>query len=172
MDILNIEIKARCSNPERIRTILNNEGADFKGIDHQIDTYFNVSQGRLKLRRGSIEQNLIFYRRPDGKDPKTSDINLVPAEHPEQLLHLLTNALGQKVVVDKKREIYFIDNVKFHIDDVKELGHFVEIEAIDEDGTIGKSKLQEQCRHFMNLLEICETDLVAESYSDLILNNN
>ena len=34
--------------------------------------------------------------------------------------------------MDKKREIYFIHNVKFHIDNVKNLGTFIEIEAIDE----------------------------------------
>ena len=169
MDILNIEIKARCRAPDQIRTILNDEGADFKGTDHQVDTYFEVPEGRLKLRQGTIERKLIFYRRPDGKSPKASDINLVPAEHPESLLHLLTNALGQKVVVDKQREIYFIDNVKFHIDKVQGLGNFVEIEAIDNDGSIGKEKLQEQCRYFMGLLEISEEDLMAESYSDMLL---
>ena len=84
-------------------------------------------------------------------------------------LHLLTNALEQKVVVDKQREIYFIDNVKFHIDKVQGLGNFVEIEAIDNDGSIGKEKLQEQCRYFMGLLEISEEDLMAESYSDMLL---
>jgi len=32
-----------------VREILKSRNADFKGADHQIDTYFNVSQGRLKL---------------------------------------------------------------------------------------------------------------------------
>ncbi len=169
MSILNIEIKARCSNPDRIRSILNEHDADFKGTDHQIDTYFNVPDGRLKLRQGTIEQNLIFYRRPDSNSPKTSDINLVPAEHPEKLHALLDNALGTKVIVDKQREIYFIDNVKFHIDQVKQLGNFVEIEAIDENGTIGETQLRDQCRKYMDLLGIAEADLVGQSYSDLLL---
>ncbi|NGP89200.1 class IV adenylate cyclase [Fodinibius halophilus] len=170
MSILNIEIKARCNDPNRIRTIIKKKGADFKGTDHQIDTYFDVPEGRLKLRRGAIEQNLIFYRRSDTKEPKASDINLVPAEHPERLHNLLDNALGTKVVVDKEREIYFIDNVKFHIDRVKKLGNFVEIEAIDEDGNIGKEKLHEQCQKYLELFEITDEQLVAESYSDLLMN--
>lgn len=170
MSILNIEIKARCKNPEQIRAVLNKKNADFKGTDHQIDTYFNVPDGRLKLRQGTIENNLIFYKRNDQKGPKSSNINLVPAEHPQKLHALLDNALGTKVVVDKQREIYFIDNVKFHIDEVEELGHFVEIEAIDEDGSIGKEKLREQCQKFLDLFKIKEEDLVAESYSDLLMN--
>ena len=52
MGHVNIEIKARCSKPDRVRAFLRAAGADFKGIDHQIDTYFRVPTGRLKLRPG------------------------------------------------------------------------------------------------------------------------
>jgi len=73
------------------------------------------------------------------------------------------------VVVDKKREIYFIDNVKFHIDAVEDLGTFVEIEAIDNDNTIGKDKLLEQCQFFLDLFKIPQENLISVSYSDLLL---
>lgn len=169
MDILNIEIKARCDNPGNIRTILKDRDAHFKGTDHQIDTYFNVPDGRLKLRQGSIEQNLIFYRRADSKTPEASDINLVPVDETKALHALLANALGIKVVVEKEREIYFVNNVKFHIDEVKQLGSFVEIEAIDKDGSIGREKLRQQCQHYLELFKISEDALVAESYSDMLL---
>ena len=52
MPHVNIEIKARCSNQETIGEILKSKNANFKGTDHQIDTYFKVKQGRLKLREG------------------------------------------------------------------------------------------------------------------------
>ncbi|TYP93343.1 putative adenylyl cyclase CyaB [Fodinibius salinus] len=170
MNILNIEIKARCEDPETIRSILEDQNADYKGTDHQIDTYFNVPEGRLKLRQGNIEKNLIFYRRPNSQTPEASNIDLMPAEHPEKLHALLDNALGTMVVVDKEREIYFIDNVKFHIDHVEKLGHFVEIEAIDEGGSIGEEKLRSQCQHYLELFDIPAEQLVAESYSDLLMN--
>ena len=72
-------------------------------------------------------------------------------------------------MVDKQREIYFLDNVKFHIDDVKNLGTFVEIEVIDIVGNIGKELLLKQCQEYMGLFSIKEKDLVSESYSDLLL---
>lgn len=169
MDILNIEIKARCDQPDRLRHILREHNADFKGTDHQIDTYFDVPEGRLKLRRGTIENNLIFYKRVDQSGPKPSIINLVPAEHPEKLLTLLDNALNTRVIVDKKREIYFIENVKFHLDTVKELGNFVEIEAIDQDGTIGEEKLRKQCHKYLELFDISNDQLISHSYSDMLL---
>jgi len=34
----NIEIKAKCDYLNKIRTILKNENALYKGLDHQIDT--------------------------------------------------------------------------------------------------------------------------------------
>ena len=59
--------------------------------------------------------------------------------------------------------------MKFHIDDVKELGTFVEIEAIDSDGTIGREKLLEQCNEYLKLFGILESDLLADSYSDMLM---
>ncbi|MBU0661014.1 class IV adenylate cyclase [Patescibacteria group bacterium] len=166
---LNIEIKAKSNNQEAIRDILKSKNADFKGVDHQIDTYFKVNNGRLKLREGNIENKLIHYQRENKEGPKQSDVTLYNFVPNSSLKDILTKSLGILTIVDKKREIYFIDNVKFHIDVVEDLGTFVEIEAIDKDGSIGKEKLLEQCNFYLNLFEICEEDLISLSYSDLLL---
>ncbi|MBT5503136.1 class IV adenylate cyclase [Candidatus Falkowbacteria bacterium] len=165
----NIEIKAKSSNQEEIRVILKSKSADFKGIDHQIDTYFKINVGRLKLREGKIENYLIHYQREDKAGPKQSNVILFKSEPKSTLKKLLTTALGVLVVVDKKREIYFIDNVKFHIDTVTDLGEFIEIEAIDSDGSIGSDKLLEQCKHYLDLFNIPKDNLISGSYSDLLL---
>jgi predicted adenylyl cyclase CyaB len=168
--MVNIEIKARCSDPDRIREILKSRNARFVGLDHQIDTYFKVEVGkRLKLRHGNIENSLIFYEREDVQGPKKSEIILIN-DPPPSLRDLLSKALGILAVVDKEREIYFIENVKFHIDRVKSLSEaFVEIEAIDEDSNIGEAKLLEQCKYYLSLFGLSENQLVAGSYSDLLL---
>ncbi|MDX9970328.1 MAG: class IV adenylate cyclase [Candidatus Gracilibacteria bacterium] len=166
---VNIEIKAKSNNQDEIREVLKTKNADFKGIDHQIDTYFNVNNGRLKLREGKIENHLIHYQRENKEGPKQSDVTLFKSDPKSSLKEILTKALGILVVVDKKREIYFIENVKFHIDVVEDLGTFVEIEAIDNDGTIGKDKLLKQCQFFLDLFKISQEDLVSVSYSDLLL---
>lgn len=169
MGHLNIEIKARCNNQEAIREYLTVNNADFKGIDHQVDTYFIVPNGRLKLREGDIENFLIHYERSDQEGPKQSKVTLYASQPGSTLKDTLTNALGILVVVDKKREIYFIDNVKFHIDVVDNLGTFIEIEAIDYDGSIGKDELNEHCNKYLNALGISDEDLISVSYSDLLL---
>ena len=81
---------------------------------------------------------------------------------------MLEAFLETLVVVDKNREIYFIDNVKFHIDRVKDLGSFVEIEAIDEAGVRDENALRVQCEYFLDLFEIQDEDLLTSSYSDML----
>ena len=165
----NIEIKARCTEPEKITEILAEQGADFKGIDNQTDTYYKVPKGRLKLRQGNIENSLIFYERSDQPGPKRADVRLFALDNDSALFGVLSSALEVLVVVKKKREIYFIDNVKFHIDEVDCLGSFVEIEAIDAQGRIGTEKLTQQCAEYMQLFEITKDQLVSCSYSDMLL---
>ena len=172
MDHINIEIKARSSNHARIREILASKGADYRGRDHQIDTYFYVPSGRLKLREGNIENSLIYYDREDIEGPKQSNVVLARLSPNPGLKSVLAKALGVLVVVDKQREIYFVDNVKIHIDSVRGLGDFVEIEAIDEDGSIGRDKLLEQCQHYVDLFGISPSELISTSYSDLLLDGN
>jgi len=169
MSHINIEIKARCESPDIVRRVLQTREATFKGNDHQIDTYFNVPRGRLKLREGTIELSLIYYDREDQVGPKKSVVSLYQPVLNPALKEILTKSLGVLVVVEKRREIYFIGNVKFHIDTVERLGTFVEIEAIDADGTIGQPALQVQCEEYMRLLEIRPEDLINHSYSDMIL---
>ena len=142
--------------------------ASFKGTDHQTDTYFATAAGRLKLREGEIENALIFYHRPNEPGPKQSDVTLYHPEPQSPLKAMLSEAMGVDVVVEKRREIYFIDNVKFHIDVVDGLGTFVEIEAIDEDGSIGVDTLRRQCAEYLKLFAIAEEDLLSTSYSDML----
>jgi len=166
----NIEIKARCADASFIRQFLIDHMAEFKGVDEQTDTYFNVNTGRLKLRQGNIENSLIFYNRENIAGPKMSQVNLFQVNHDSDLLkQVLVNANGIKVVVKKKREIYFIDNVKFHIDEVEGLGAFVEIEAIDKDGSLGLEKITEQCDHYLQQFNIKDEHLLTHSYSDLLM---
>jgi predicted adenylyl cyclase CyaB len=168
MPHINIEIKARCSDPNRVRSILQQHQTDFKGIDNQTDTYFNVPNGRLKLRCGNIENALIFYNRPDERGPKKAEVSLFPCPAGGNLREILSNALGVLTTVAKKREIYFIDNVKFHIDQVEGLGCFVEIEAIDAAGELPEDMLRQQCESFMELFGIQREDLIDCSYSDML----
>lgn len=165
-----VEIKARTHKTDRQRALLLDKQAEFRGLDHQIDHYFKVPKGRLKLRHGNIEQSLIFYQRTNQAGPKDSKVNLSKLSGEAAAISLadtLEAALGTWVKVDKQREIYFIDNVKFHLDTVEGLGNFVEIEAIGASEA-ARETLLGQCRQYMAYLGVEAADLVQESYSDLL----
>ena len=168
MDALNVEIKAKCRNISHIREILSKENARFIGLDHQIDTYFSVPNGRLKLRQGNIENALIHYQRDNIQGPKESQVKFYRLSKADELNDILKHALSILTVVDKQREIYFISNVKFHLDQVKGLGDFVEIEAIDDSGIYSAQDLQQQCTGYMEKFNIQQQDLISTSYSDML----
>lgn len=165
-----VEIKARTTRTSEQRKLLLAKGADFKGTDHQVDHYFNVPEGRLKLRSGSIEHSLIFYQRSNQAGPKDSSVALTRIDSQalaDSFAATLNQALGTWAKVDKQREIYFIDNVKFHLDEVAGLGSFIEIEAIGNSAD-EREILLGQCRSYMDYLGVLEGELVENSYSDLL----
>lgn len=172
MPILNIEFKAKTNNLAAMEALLQKHNALFIGEDHQVDTYFHVPSGRLKLREGNIENALIHYEREDFAGAKSSHVLLYQHQPDKTLKEILIKTLGVKAIVDKRRKIYFINNVKFHFDTVDGLGTFLEVEAIDKDGSIGKEKLQAQCDEHAALFGITALDYCSLSYSDMILSNH
>jgi len=167
MDVINIEIKARCANPVIIRELLRSRNAEFRGTDHQTDTYYSVPDGRLKLREGNIENNLIFYNREDESGPKKSDCILYTPGDSTALKKILEKSLGIRTVVRKTREIWYLDNIKIHIDQLDKLGNFIEIEA-KQEGKLTEADLYSQCHKLLSEFGIKEEELVSGSYSDMV----
>ncbi len=168
---INIEIKAKTTDLTQARNILLSAGAKLKGTDRQTDTYFRVPSGRLKLRQGLIENNLIHYFRKNQSGPKKSKVIIFPVPiNSEELRIALATACGILAVVSKIREIYYIENVKFHLDTLNEIGSFVEIEVFGDERS--EAELWNICEKYMKLLCINEADLVRESYSDMLISLN
>ncbi|NHJ32103.1 MAG: class IV adenylate cyclase [Asgard group archaeon] len=166
--MIDVEIKAKYEDHVKIRKILKKKGALFGGKEHQIDVYFKSPKGRLKIRKGSVENVLVYYIRDNIKGIKPSEYYLYKTSEPEKLEELLKIALRELVTVEKTREVYFIDNVKFNIDDVKDLGKYVEIEAITTDPD-EIEHMDEVVRSYVKLFDIKEIDIQSHSYSDLLL---
>jgi predicted adenylyl cyclase CyaB len=170
MKHLNFEFKARLNDERRVREALKRLDARFIGTDHQLDTYFRVPGGRLKVREGRLENALIFYRRSNVRRARQAGVEMMLLPRRNPLRAMLARALGTLAVVDKRREIYFVKNVKIHLDRVRQLGKFLEVEAISRTGDV--KKIRSQARQFQELFGIKAKDIVAESYSDLILAKN
>ncbi len=169
MLVKNVEFKAKVDDLPVYEQRLLTLNPYFKGADHQVDIYFKVAEGRLKLREGNIENALIGYQREDTATAKLSNVLLYPVAGDATLKTMLTKHLGVKVVVDKLRRIYFIDNVKFHFDTVAGLGTFIEVEAIDKDGRFSADYLREQCDKYFAFFELETSQLQSRSYSDMLM---
>ncbi len=169
MNIQNFEFKAKVDNLEQYEVKLQSLNPTFIGTDHQIDTYFNVQKGRLKLREGNIENSLINYDRENLNESKVSEIILYQHQPNIALKNILTHQLGIKVVVNKLRKIYFLGNIKFHFDTIKNLGTFIEVEAINKHNEFSLEELKNQCDTYFSFFELEESQIIDKSYSDLIL---
>jgi len=172
MKIRNFEFKAKVNGIEKYENKLLALNPRFVGIDHQTDTYFNAVHGRLKLREGNIENSLINYDRENILGSKESQIILYQHEPNIALKNILTRQLGVKIIVEKKRKIYFIDNIKFHFDTVENLGTFIEVEAIDSKEEFTIEELKKQCDDFFNFFELSTENIIDKSYSDLMMDLN
>jgi len=167
MKLLNFEFKACLKDSAHVRAMLKKSRARFLGTDRQIDTYFHVPAGRLKIREGRIENSLIHYQRTNSAHARRSHVELMLLPRRNSVRAILSGALGVLAVVDKRREIYFVGNVKIHLDRVRGLGTFLEVEAMTRSGDI--EKVRAQAVKFQKLFAITPDDIVPESYSDLIL---
>ena len=136
----NIEIKARCADPDRARRRATDLGARYGGLFHQVDTYYRVPDGRLKLREAETAE-LIFYRRADQSGPKGSDYLVAPVVIPGAVNDLLSQALGAWARAEKTRELYLLDNVRIHLDEVAGLGSYIEVEVVVDATRLSAAEL-------------------------------
>jgi homotetrameric cytidine deaminase len=163
----NVELKAHDPDPARTLERALAAGADDRGVLRQRDTYFAVAHGRLKLREEDPGgATLIAYERPDAASERVSDYRLVPVAEPEPLREALAAASGVSAVVVKRRRLLMWENVRIHLDEVRGLGSFLELEAVAEPGS-DLTRERAQLAELRLLLEISDDALREGSYADL-----
>jgi predicted adenylyl cyclase CyaB len=168
----NIEIKARIRDvASATQTADDLCGCGPAAVLHQVDTYFSVPSGRLKMREFGDDGppgELIYYQRPDVPGPRASEYLIAPVSDPDELKAVLGAALGVAVIVRKTRTLYLHGHTRIHLDEVDGLGTFIEFEYVmpgsgcDEDG-------EREVRELMAGFGVGDADLERRSYSDLLL---
>lgn len=163
----NIEIKTRVHDlpalEARARALADSGPIELA----QDDTFFACPNGRLKLRELPGQAELIFYQRPDVKGPRLSSYLITPVAQPDLMREILTHALGIVGRVRKRRRLYRVGQTRVHLDEVQDLGTFLELEVVlrpQEDAQHG-----EQVAHaLLAALGVPDTDLIAGAYIDLL----
>ena len=169
---LNIEIKSVISDCESTKERLENLGIKEAYTMYQRDIFYQVPFGRLKLRSiNSNQHELIIYFRHNSKKPRPSKYHRIHTNYPDLINNVLTRIFGIRGIVEKKRLLFLQNNIRFHIDQVKNLGNYFEIEYIIGDSGL-EAYARERVNSLLSLLEISERQLVSESYIDLLLKGN
>jgi predicted adenylyl cyclase CyaB len=164
----NLELKARITDWDAACRVARSLATADLGELHQLDTYFRVPNGRLKLRQFSHPPaELIAYSRPDQAEAKASDYRIVKIDDADGLLAVLSSALGVWARVEKRRRVYLHDNVRIHLDEVAGLGRFIEFEAVI-DATHDEARCRETLAKLERAFALGATDLLIGSYSDMI----
>ena len=126
----NLEIKAKIPNVQHAISIAYDLYASYKGELHQIDTYFNVHHGRLKLREILNDHfELIYYERNEESQQRLSTFELYPVVDVNHMKKMLTQANGVIGIVEKRRTLFIYKNTRIHVDEVQRLGTFLEFET-------------------------------------------
>jgi predicted adenylyl cyclase CyaB len=170
----NLELKVRL-DPTRERAVRAAMRALGVPIERQrqVDRYFAVPAGRLKLRTVAYDTEpsraeLIAYRRPDEAGSRWSAYRITPLDPPaaDDLAATLGHVLPALVEVRKLREIAIWSATRIHLDAVEGLGWFAELETVlDGQGDDGAAA---EHREVIDRLGLAALPVEAGSYSDLL----
>lgn len=163
----NLEIKGKIENREEFQHLVEDSGAKYVETISQEDVYFHSKSGKLKLRIfSSSSSELIYYDRNEeqGKQ-RWSFWDAYPLDDPRKLEKILSKSLGVRAVVIKERALYTYKNARIHLDRVKNLGEYFEIESRVVDT---EKQAAQTLEELIEKLEIYADNLMNCSYVDLI----
>ncbi|MEW6194038.1 MAG: class IV adenylate cyclase [Bacteroidota bacterium] len=160
---VNLELKLKVPSHRTFETILEQINAEYKGVLVQKDIYYIVKNGLLKLRVEDGTYCLIKYLR-DEKGERWSNYELLflKGGNPEKYL---SDIFATDCVVEKKRKLYLYKNTRIHLDDVKRLGKFLELETIVRKN---KKDAQKKFDEIVQLLKLDLTNQIRASYRNLL----
>ena len=183
--VLEVEIRYKIPNKTYLKSLydkLNKLGFHFVVEENQEDIYFsshykdflkNEECLRIRTVKGS---SMITWKPPSSKEMKRSDdfwkqeIDLRIGSQREIARQLLQHLdFFEVAIVKKRRQLFKNDeNVLVSIDQIAEIGEFLEIEVQHSNIQYARKKI----RDFAKLLEVDNLQIVNIPYRDLILNKN
>jgi predicted adenylyl cyclase CyaB len=164
----NLEIKVKLHSHTEIKTILKQNNIKLAEVLNQKDIYYKNDKGLLKLRIENNKHTLIFYDRNENSPKRWSDYHLLEFGHvnPHNFLKRFMDVL---VIVSKKRELYLYKNTRIHLDAVKNLGHFLELETRVVKGL---KDAEVRFDRLLDLLKLKDKKEIRASYKNLLLSKN
>ena len=162
----NLEIKVKTSSHEKLIEILKSKNAEHKGILIQKDIYYKVTQGILKLRIENGTYCLIKYKRDENNPERWSNYKLLYLSD-DNPVEYLAELFKELITVEKKRNLFIFKHTRIHLDDVKNLGLFLELETV-----VDRITDEEAVNEFSEIVDFLKLDFdnqIKKSYKDLLM---
>jgi len=162
----NIEFKAELRDIDLARTLLRKIHATAIDTLEQTDTYYRLTDGRLKKRETKgAPTEFIFYHRENAARARVSRFTIYSES--QAASHFGAGQLPVWVKVNKVREVYMHSGVRIHLDRVEGLGTFIEFEAL-----VTSESPQEACHQAVALLRQgllpVMGEILSHSYCDMV----
>ena len=159
----NLEVKIKIDSKSKLEKSAKNINAVYEGLLIQKDIYYRINKGLLKLRIENGSYNLIKYNRDEVKK-RWSDYEILKLEG-KNVEKYLSDILKVEAVVEKKRKLYLYKHTRIHIDEVKSLGSFLELETVVvKDKKSASAEFDEVIR----LLNLDISKQIKSSYRNLL----
>jgi predicted adenylyl cyclase CyaB len=162
----NVEAKFPLPDIAAARQCAEALGFECIGTLLQHDTFFTISNGKLKLREQPDGAWLIHYRRHHENGFDLSNYEIVPVAEPLKLREMLRASLGVLAEVHKRRTLLRRANVRLHLDDVENHGAFGELEAVLNEGE-DPANSRIEIAAILTALQIPPGQLIDASYFEL-----
>jgi len=162
----NLELKIKVKSYENIKKALKKINAEFVGVLNQKDIYYKCKTGLLKLRIENGNHTLIKYNRAEkSKDDRYSEYYLIKISEGKSE-KIFSELFGIETVVEKKRLLYLYKNTRIHLDVIKKLGNYLELETLVLNG---KRDAKKRFDEMVKILDLDLTKQIRKSNRDLML---
>lgn len=172
---MEVEAKAYAEDLNAIENALIEKGAKFVWKGEQKDTYYNhpmrdfaVTDEALRIREAD-GRTFFTYKGPkiDSITKTREEIEILVEDAETAREFLLRLGFKEVGVVNKKRTKYHLDDFVVCLDEVADLGQFVELEASSDEHDADKvNELRESILNILNSLNLTKTE--RKSYLELL----
>lgn len=171
---MEIEIRAKINQDtsKHIEDKLKDLNALSSGVIQQSDIYFKHTSDVernlvLRIRKKDSGSQLTFKSRSKKHDTAWPDVDL-SLNQPDELESILRNNNYEEVVkIEKNRKTHNLDSFEINIDDIKNLGCFIEIEK--QGSEINREQIERDIKKLLLKLGVTEADIIMEGYVPLMI---
>lgn len=161
-----IEVKVPVDLQEAQRKI-KEKGGKFRKKVNQKDLYFKTSDEEKEILRvrKTDGKTILGYKEIEKSDKSVFNELEVEVIDSDKMIDILDNlGFDEKVEIQKDRWYYDLDGVTLELNDIKDLGSYLDFEVISDD----EDKAKEKIYRVMNELDYSKDDIEPRLYYELL----